>query len=342
MSTEIKIFKNQELQSYNSFAVSAKADRFAKVESEDELKYLLHTHVKKEQPLLVLGGGSNILLTRNFPGFVIQNAISDINIIKENSTHAWLKAAGGTSWHKLVLYCIERNYAGIENLSLIPGSVGAAPLQNIGAYGVELKDHFISLEALNIKSRKTEIFNLQDCEFGYRDSIFKNRLKNKYIILNVTLKLDKEPAFKLSYGAVRNTLENMKIDKLSIKAVSDAIIFLRQTKLPDPRKLPNAGSFFKNPYVSPEQLVHLREKHPHIPSFPTENDLLKIPAAWLIEQCQWKGERLGKTGVYHKQAVVLANYDGASGNDILALSKKIQSDVYSKFMIELSPEVTII
>lgn len=342
MSAQINIIKNQDLKPYNSFAVSARADRFAKVESEDTLINLLKNHFISDQPTLILGGGSNILFTQNFPGLVIQNAISSIKIIKESAEHVWIKASAGTSWHQLVLYCVENSYAGIENLSLIPGSVGAAPIQNIGAYGVELKDHFETLEALNIKSRKIETFNLQACKFGYRDSIFKNGLKGEYIILNITLRLDKTPIFKLSYGAIRDTLEKMKIKTPSIKAISDAIIFLRQNKLPDPKQLPNAGSFFKNPYLSPEQLTPLKKRYDTIPSFPTESDLLKIPAAWLIEQCEWKGERLGKTGVYHKQAVVLANYDNASGSDILKLAKQIQTDVYNKFSIELMPEVIIL
>lgn len=342
MSKHINIIKDHELKPYNSFAVSAKANRFAKVESEDALKYLLENHVHNDEPLLLLGGGSNILLTQNFPGLVIQNAISNITIIKENSENIWVKASAGTNWHQLVLFCVRNNYGGIENLSLIPGSVGATPIQNIGAYGVELKDHLESLEAINIKSHRIETMHLADCEFGYRDSIFKNRLKNSYVILNVTLKLDKHPTFKLTYANILDTLDKMEIKTPSIKAVSDAIIFLRKNKLPDPKQLPNAGSFFKNPYVTREAFSKLKNEFPDIPSFPINSNALKIPAAWLIEQCKWKGERLGKTGVYHKQAVVLANYDGASGNDILQLAKQIQSDVHQKFAIDLVPEVTIL
>jgi len=241
-----------------------------------------------------------------------------------------------------VMYCISKNYAGIENLSLIPGSVGAAPIQNIGAYGVELKDVLVSLEALNLKSQSIETFSNSDCKFGYRDSIFKQGIKGQYIILNITLRLNKTPAFKIDYGAIKNTLDTMQLDTISIAAISKAVIKIRQEKLPDPATLPNAGSFFKNPYIDLITYEKLKQIHPNVPTFPIDDNTLKIPAAWLIDQCGWKGKRMGACGVYENQALVLANYDNASGAQVLKLAKTIVQDVYDKFAIRLQPEVTII
>jgi UDP-N-acetylmuramate dehydrogenase len=340
-----QIYKNHDLKPYNTFAIAAKTKLFAKVENLPQLQWLLKQELDHDQ-MLVLGGGSNILLTQNFSGLVIQNAITGLTITQENHDHVWLQVGAGVNWHSLVLYCVDKNYGGIENLSLIPGTVGAAPIQNIGAYGVEFKDVFVSLEALHLQTGAVNILTSADCQFGYRDSVFKNQFKNHYIILTVTLKLTKNPQFNLSYGALQNTLAEMQIKEISIRDVSNAVIKIRQSKLPDPKVIPNAGSFFKNPHLSLEHYQQLKQKYPDIPAFSAdtssgEANNVKIPAAWLIEQCGWKGYRSGNFGVHPAHALVLVNYKNASGNEIWQLAKKIQHDVYTEFKIKLTPEVIV-
>ena len=324
----------KSLKNFNTFSIDVTARYFTRLSTADALQPLLREYPSPH----ILGGGSNILLTNNITGLVIYNAIKGIEKIDETPDYIFLKIGAGENWHALVLYCIARNYAGIENLSLIPGTVGAAPIQNIGAYGVELKDVLVCVNTVEIATGKTNIFSNQDCCFGYRDSIFKNRLKNKHIITHVTVRLNKIPVFHTDYGAIHEKLENKP---LTIKTISDAVIEIRQQKLPDPKKMPNAGSFFKNPIISYEKFMTLKQCFPSIPHFPEANNEMKIPAAWLIEQCGLKGKRLGRVGVHAQQALVLVNYDNATGNDILQLSHQIQASVLKKFDIELRPEVNI-
>jgi len=292
-------------------------------------------------PRIVLGGGSNILFTQDFPGVVIKISIPGIHKVDEDENHVWLRIGAGENWHQLVLYCLQNGYGGIENLSLIPGTVGAAPLQNIGAYGVELRDVFDQLSAVRINDQATEIFSHQQCQFGYRDSIFKTQLKNQYIITTVSLRLNKKPVLHTDYGGLKQTLQNMQIEQLSIKAVSDAVIKIRTEKLPDPKKIGNAGSFFKNPIIDSQQLAFLLKKFPEMPHFTTETEHYKIPAAWLIEQCGWKGYRIGNAGVHVQHALVLVNYGNERGGVIKKLAEDIQKSVKEKFAVELTPEVNM-
>jgi UDP-N-acetylmuramate dehydrogenase len=291
---------------------------------------------------MILGGGSNILFTKNYNGLVIKNELSGINLIKEDEDYFYVKAAAGVVWHQFVLHCIHHNYAGTENLSLIPGTVGAAPLQNIGAYCVELKDVFYELEALNISTKIIEKFSLDDCDFGYRESIFKRELKGKYIITSVTFKLSKKPVFKISYGAIEQELEKMSFSELTIKNISDAVINIRSSKLPNPKEIGNAGSFFKNPVVDENQYQQLIVSNPSMPAYPSNNHQYKLAAGWLIEQCGWKGYRKQDAGCHSKQALVLVNYANATGNEIYALSSAIVASVHQKFGVELEREVNII
>ena len=262
--------------------------------------------------------------------------------MKENDDNIWIKSGAGVAWHDLVMHCVNQNYAGIENLSLIPGTVGAAPMQNIGAYGIEIKDVFEDLEAIEIATGKTKIFDQQICNFGYRESIFKHEAKGKYIILNVTFKLNKKPTFYVEYGAIKDTLAEMGIAELSIKAISDAVIHIRQSKLPNPAEIGNAGSFFKNPEIQKTQFEKLKAQFPTIPSYPVSETTTKVPAGWLIEQAGWKGQRFGNVGVHAKQALVLVNYGGGKGEEIKTLSQKIQVSVKEKFGIQLSAEVNFV
>jgi UDP-N-acetylmuramate dehydrogenase len=336
------IQQDVSLQPYNTLNVAAMARYFSRVESKAELQTLLTSPQWQDKITLILGGGSNILLTQDIEGLVIKINIMGIEKIKEDNQHVWLQVGAGENWHQLVLYCIEHGFAGIENLSLIPGTVGAAPMQNIGAYGVELQSVFDHLNAINRHSGEIETFYNKQCEFGYRSSVFKHALKNKYIITDVTLKLNKTPQFHTSYGAVQQTLNDMGIKELSLKAVSDAVIKIRQQKLPDPAALPNAGSFFKNPIISHQAFSTLQQQYLDMPHYPASNNQIKIPAAWLIEQCGFKGKRLNGVGVHEHQALVLINYNQSPGIKIKNLADEIQQSVNKKFAIELVPEVNII
>lgn len=332
----------QALQTYNTFGVAAQAIHFATFTNVVELQSLLRHANEKKWPVFPLGGGSNILLTRDVEGLTIHNQIKGIQKIKEDDKYVWVKAGAGESWHGLVEWCLARNLAGIENLSLIPGFVGAAPMQNIGAYGVELKDVFYTLEAIRIADGTLQTFGAAECAFGYRESIFKQALKGEYIITSVTLQLHKKPTFHTTYGAILATIEELGIDQLSIQAISRAVIHIRQSKLPDPKKLGNAGSFFKNPVVSAEKYKTLAKLYPDLPHYTLPGGEEKIPAAWLIEQCGWKGKKIGRTGAHARQPLVLVNYGGATGNEIWALAKQIQASVKAKFDILLHPEVNVI
>jgi UDP-N-acetylmuramate dehydrogenase len=336
------IHKNISLKKYNTFGIEAKAKFFVEVNNLDELIAILKDEQFQNIERLILGGGSNMLLTKDFDGLVIKINLIGIEKIKEDENHIYLKSGAGVVWHELVMYCVNHGYAGIENLSLIPGTVGAAPMQNIGAYGVEIKDTFESLEALNISTLQVETFDLLTCRFGYRESIFKHEAKDKYIILNVAFRLNRQPNFQTSYGAIKDTLAEMGISELSLKAVSDAVIHIRRSKLPDPAEIGNAGSFFKNPEIPKVQFEELKEKYPTMPSYPVNETLVKVPAGWLIEQAGWKGQRFGEIGVHAKQALVIVNYGGGKGLEIKELSQKIQASIKEKFGINLHAEVNFI
>ena len=332
--------KNFNLKHFNTFGIDATARFFTVIQDPEELYSILNQF--NETPKLILGDGSNILFTQNYDGFVIKNAIKGIEHLSEDDNYVWLKIGAGENWHEFVMYCIQQGYGGVENLSLIPGTVGAAPIQNIGAYGIELCDVFSTLEAMNLKDGSIQTFTHQECQFGYRDSIFKNACKDQYAILSVVLRLDKKPKFCIEYGNIQEILQSMQIKDLSIKAISDAVIHIRRSKLPDPQKLGNAGSFFKNPLISQADFTELKKNFPDIPSFPAENsNSIKIPAAWLIEQCGFKGKRFGDAGVHEKQALVLVNYSASKGSDILELAQKIQQSVQEKFNVQLIPEVRL-
>jgi len=344
------IQREVQLKPYNTFHIAALARYFGEIKSIEEAQTITQEKLFSENKKLVLGGGSNILLTKDFDGLVVLNSIHGIEKVQEDDDHVWIKAMGGEVWHLLVLYCIENKLQGIENLSLIPGKVGAAPMQNIGAYGVELKDVFEELEAIEISSGKLVTFSKTDCEFGYRESIFKRKAKNQFIIASVSLRLNKKPKLNISYGAVSQILEKMGVTEPSIKNVSDAVISIRRSKLPDPDEIGNAGSFFKNPEIDAEQFERIKNDFPNIPNYPASpvviggdaNHKIKLSAGWLIEQCGWKGKVVGNTGAHKDQALVLVNYGNASGEKILELSKKIQDSVNEKFRIALSSEVNII
>ena len=331
------------LDTLNTFGVKAQARYYVRINDVQQLQDLLSSPLlHKLFPRLILGGGSNVLFINDFEGIVLHVAINGIAVVKEDQDHVWVQAGAGVNWHTLVLYCVRHGYAGIENLSLIPGTVGAAPVQNIGAYGVELSDVFSSLNALEVSPGSVRTFHQEDCAFGYRSSIFKNELKGQYIILNVTLKLNKKPAFRVDYGAIASTLKAMGAQTLSIKAISEAVIYLRRRKLPDPVRLGNAGSFFKNPVVSQAQFKQLKASSPQIPGYQQLHGHFKVPAAWLIEQCGWKGQRHGTVGVYDQHALVLVNHGGATGKAIYQLSQSIQQSVRDRFGIALVPEVQVI
>ncbi|MGI8950839.1 MAG: UDP-N-acetylmuramate dehydrogenase [Chitinophagaceae bacterium] len=349
----MQILENISLKYFNTFHIDAKAKYFSTFNSVEELEELLsyqksaisdqQSQTKIYQPsTFILGGGSNILFTKNFDGLILKNDLKGIELIKEDEEYFYVKANAGENWHQFVLHCIENNYAGIENLSLIPGNVGATPMQNIGAYGVEIKDVFAELEAYSINDKTLVIFNLDDCEFGYRESVFKKKYKNNFVILNVTYKLRKKPVYNISYGAIAQELEKTDVKELSIKAISQAVINIRRSKLPDPAEIGNAGSFFKNPQIRKNVFDELKQKFPNIVGYAITDNEIKVAAGWLIEQCSWKGYREGDAGCNAKQALVLVNYGNASGAQILNLSKKIVESVQQKFKINLETEVNIV
>ena len=333
------IDKNVSLKEFNSFGIEASAKLFAVIQFKEELDVILQNH--PQEPILILGGGSNILLTSDFNGLVIKNEIQGFEIIEESENHVVVESGGGVNWHEFVIRCINNNLGGIENLSLIPGNVGASPMQNIGAYGVEIKDVFEYLDAYHIIDKKIQRFYGADCKFGYRESVFKNELKGQYVICKVALKLTKKHVLKTTYGAIEKELE--KIIDPSIKDVSDAVIRIRQSKLPDPKQIGNAGSFFKNPIVSVEFLKEIQKSHADIPHYPAPNNKIKLAAGWLIEKSGWKGRTFdNRYGVHKLQALVLVNYKDSKGEEILELSNQIISDVKEKFNVSLEREVNIL
>jgi len=303
------------LQSLNTFGLPCIAKEFLTVQTELELLDFLATYNKRQEDLLVLGGGSNILFTKDFDGIVLKNEIKGIEILQENDKEVWLKVGAGEVWHDFVLHCVANNWAGIENLSLIPGTVGAAPIQNIGAYGVEAKNVIQVVNSITIADLTTQNFQAEKCQFGYRDSIFKRELKNQVVITSVVFKLQKNAKVNISYGAIQSVLDKKNITQPTIKDVSETVIEIRESKLPDPKNIGNAGSFFKNPVISLSKFRKVKTLHPTVIGYPINEELMKIPAGWLIEQAGWKGKVIGNIGVHKNQALVLVNYGEGKGKD---------------------------
>ena len=333
-----KIEENVSLKKYNTFGIDIQTKKFYALSSSDRLKKVLIEN--QGIPLRILGGGSNLLFTKNFEGLTLQIATKGIEIINKTRAKVLVEVQAGENWHEFVLWSLSNNFGGIENLALIPGSVGAAPIQNIGAYGVELKSVFHSCKAFEITTRKIHTFSNDECEFGYRDSIFKKKLKGKFIILSACFSLQKFPHnIDISYGALNTQLE----DKLAtIQNIAEAVIAIRLSKLPNPKKIGNSGSFFKNPIITLNDLKELQKTFPKLPHYPSKEGSVKIPAGWIIESLGFKGIREGDAGVHEKQALVLVNYGTASGIEILVLAKKIQKAALDKFGISLETEVNIL
>ncbi len=337
----ITIQHNVSLKEFNTFGIDAKAKYFISVSNKQELIEALQLPQFSEY--FVLGGGSNMLLTRDLEIPVLHINFKGKEPVFASSDFVGVEIQAGENWHEFVLWCIEKNYGGVENLSLIPGNVGTSPIQNIGAYGVELKDVFSHCTAIDIETQEEKTFTLEDCKFGYRNSIFKNEAKGKYIITSVVFKLTSSVhKLNTSYGAIQQELESNNITNPTIKDVSDAVIAIRQRKLPDPKEIGNSGSFFKNPIISKAEFDILLQKHEKVPHYVVSDTEIKVPAGWLIEQCGFKGKRFGDAGVHKNQALVLVNYDNATGAEILALSKKIQKTVLEKFHITIEAEVNVI
>ena len=337
------IQENISLQAFNTFGIDVNARYFVEINTLAALQALIASEIFTHHERLILGGGSNVLLCKDFNGLVVKINLKGIHFISNTTEKAIIQVAAGEVWHDFVLFCVNQNIGGgIENMSLIPGCVGASPMQNIGAYGVEIKDIFKELKALHIPTGEIHTFNNAQCEFGYRESVFKRKLKGEYIIVEVIFELDKTKPYNTSYGAIQQTLAESGIQDITIKAISEAVCTIRQSKLPDPKVLGNAGSFFKNPEIPLPQYLSLQEKHPLMPSYPTQEGFVKVPAGWLIEQCEWKGKVVGHTGVHKNQALVLVNYGQAKGAEIKQLAFAIIDSVVSKFGITLENEVNFI
>lgn len=335
------IHSNFSLKPFHTFHVNVTTLFFADFQNISDLIEAIEFQKKHHLQLFILGGGSNVLFTQNYEGIILKNSLKGKKILNEDENYVWLEIQSGENWHELVSYCVDNQWNGIENLALIPGTVGAAPIQNIGAYGVELKESFHSLEAFHIPSHEIHTFYLHDCQFGYRDSVFKRNYKNQYVILSVTLKLNKKPILNYSYADVQKYLEKNQLEP-SIRTIFEAVIFIRKEKLPDPNFIGNAGSFFKNPYIPMNHYSKLKTEFPNLPSYPVNENTVKVPAAWLIEQCGWKGYKEKEYGVHHKQPLVLVNYGNAKGIEIYELAKKIMHSVKERFDIILEPEVNIL
>ena len=337
----MQIQENASLKPYNTFGISAKAKAFISVTDIGMLQQALANSAYPKK--FILGGGSNMLLKNDVDALVIHIALKGIKTVKETDEAIWLEVAGGENWHEFVMHCVEQGYGGLENMALIPGNVGTAPVQNIGAYGVELKDHFYSCTAIHRTTLEQKTFSLEDCRFGYRDSVFKNVLKDQYVITAVIFRLDKtNHTLHTGYGAIQEVLAEKQINNPTIKDIAQAVIDIRSSKLPNPDELGNSGSFFKNPVISIKQFEKLQQEHPKVPFYTVSETEIKIPAGWLIEQAGFKGKRFGDAGVHKNQALVLVNYGDASGNEIWDLALQIQKEVHQQFGIEIQPEVNII
>jgi len=338
----MRLQENINIKAYNTFGIDAKAKYFCELRSVDELTDLVQSDLFKKEKHIFLGGGSNVLFTKDFDGIVIHNSILGKTIVHETDETVFLKVNSGEQWHSTVIYCVNNNWSGIENLSLIPGTVGASPIQNIGAYGVEIKDVIEKVETVELTTGAIKSFSNEECEFGYRESVFKNKFKEKHFISSVTLRLSKKNhRININYGAIIDTLKQMNVEHATIRNVSDAVIKIRGEKLPDFNTLGNAGSFFKNPEIDATHFNELKNEFPSIPNYPA-NQSVKVPAGWLIEQCGWKGKRINHVGVHAHQALVLVNFGGASGEEILSLAQQIIQSVKEKFLITLTPEVNIV
>jgi UDP-N-acetylmuramate dehydrogenase len=338
----MSIVTDKWLKEFNTFNINVKAKYFTEVNSEEELKQVLNSEEYSKLKKLIIGSGSNILFTKDFNGIVIKNSIPGINIISEDEESVIVEAGAGVTWDDLVQYCVSKNYGGIENLSLIPGTVGAAPIQNIGAYGQELKETFYELKSIITADGKLQTFNNVDCKLSYRNSIFKNELKDKFIVTSVKLKLRKSPDVNLSYVPVKEEVDKRNINNPTIKDIREIVIDIRKNKLPDPDEFGNAGSFFKNPVITKEKLNVLKKEFPDLKHFVADENNVKIPAAWLIEKCGWKGKRIGNVGTHEKQPLVIINYGNASGDEIYAMALRIINEVKKKFYITLENEVNVL
>lgn len=337
----MQIQQSISLKPYNTFSIDVTAKHFVSVSNIEELKEVLA--LKNFPKKLILGGGSNMLLTKNQDVLVIHINLKGISIVSENENHVFIKANAGENWHEFILWCLDNNFGGLENMSLIPGNVGTAPIQNIGAYGVELKDNFVSCEALSLKNNKIISFDKSDCKFGYRNSVFKHEAKGQFIITSVTFRLTKNNhQLNINYGTITSQLEKMGIKNPTIQDISKAVIFIRESKLPNPKEIGNSGSFFKNPIISKKQFDALTRNFDNVPNYPVSDNEVKVPAGWLIEKAGFKGKRFGDYGVHKKQALVLVNYGNANGEDILNFSKLIQKTIKRIFDVSIEAEVNIL
>ncbi|MGL5276135.1 UDP-N-acetylmuramate dehydrogenase [Myroides sp.] len=336
----MNIHENVSLKPYNTFGLDVNAKYFIEIKQLNDLKEIVKAN--KSDKLFILGGGSNMLLTKDINKIVVKLDLQGISVLEETNDYVLVEAQAGENWHEFVLWCIEHNYGGVENLSLIPGNVGTTPIQNIGAYGVEIKDVMHSCKALDMKTLEIVEFTNAQCQFGYRESVFKNELKDKYIIISTSFKLTKQNhVLKVDYGAIKGQLEEKNITEPSIKDISDAVIEIRESKLPNPKEIGNSGSFFKNPIVDKATFLRLQNAYPKMPFYTVSDEEVKIPAGWLIETSGFKGYRLGDAGVHEKQALVLVNYGKAEGSQIKKLSETIQREVYNLFGVSIQAEVNI-
>ena len=338
----LQVKENFSLKKYNTFGIDVSTRYFIELTSDSEIENFIKENPYKTLPVLILGGGSNILFTKNFDGIILKIETKGIEIIREDDEFVFVKSKAGELWNDLVNFCVEKNFGGLENLALIPGCVGASPIQNIGAYGSEMKDIFFELEAIDILNGQRKIFSKQECRLAYRNSVFKNELKGKYIILSVTFRLQKKPILNISYSALSKELQKLNLDKPTVAAVRDTVCKIRESKLPDPEIIGNAGSFFKNPSVTVDKYKELKTKFPEIVAYLTEDGNYKLAAGWMIDQCSWKGKRKGNAGVHEKQALVLVNLGNATGNEILDLAREVRASVKNMFDVDIEFEVNII
>ena len=338
----MRIESDRSLQKLHTFGIDVSARWLATLQSPEDLDVLRAEPLYAQQRRFVLGGGSNILFTRDFDGLVIRNAIPGFDVEREDESSVWVRAGAGEVWDDFVRRCIDRGWSGLENLSLIPGQVGAAPMQNIGAYGVEIESRCERVDAIHLETGERVSFARSECEFGYRDSVFKNRHAGRFLITGALFRLDKHPVLEIGYGDVRKTLDEMGVGELTVAAVREAIVRIRTAKLPDPKVLGNAGSFFKNPVVPRARFEELRAQYTAMPHYPQRDGSVKVPAGWLIEQCGWKGRVVGRAGVHDRQALVLVNHGGATGEEIENLAMDVRRSVLERFGIDLVPEVNVV